>query len=123
MLKVHLNFLAEVSERLKIHTIIQPHPGGDLSYAKARHESLFGPVESGWRLADEKMIVNVEVLANTTATIRLPKAKRADINESGKSLDNSQGITDILQDGEVVVMLVGSGQYSFEYPWKHSLKR
>jgi alpha-L-rhamnosidase len=97
--------------------IIQPRPSGGLTYAKARHESLFGSVESGWRLAEQKMIVNVEVPANTTATIRLPKAELDNVKESGKSLDNSEGITDILQDGEAVVMLVGSGRYSFQYPW------
>jgi alpha-L-rhamnosidase len=63
------------------------------------------------------MVVNVEVPANTTSTIRLPKAKLDDVKENGKSLDNSEGITDILQDGEAVVILVGSGRYSFEYPW------
>jgi alpha-L-rhamnosidase len=99
------------------HIIIQPHPGGGLTYAKARHESLFGSVESGWSLAEQKMVVNVEIPVNTTATIRLPKAELDDVKESGKSLDNSEGITDILQDGEAVVMLVGSGRYSFGYPW------
>jgi alpha-L-rhamnosidase len=88
-----------------------------LTHAKARHESLYGPVDSGWRLAEQKMVVNVEVPANTIATIRLPKTKLNSVKESGKSLDNSEGITDIQQDGEAVVMLVGSGRYSFEYPW------
>jgi alpha-L-rhamnosidase len=99
------------------HIIIQPHPGGGLTNAKARHESLYGPVESGWRLAGQKMVVNVEVPPNTTATIRLPKAKLNGVKENGESLNDSEGITDIRQDTDAVVMLVGSGRYSFEYPW------
>jgi alpha-L-rhamnosidase len=98
------------------HIIIQPHPGGGLTYAKARHESSYGPVESGWRLADQKMIVNIEIPPNTTATVRLPKAKLANVKESGKSLENSEAITDIHQDADAAVMRVGSGRYSFEYP-------
>jgi len=98
------------------HIIIRPHPGGGLTHTKARHESLYGPVESGWRLAEQKMIVNVEIPPNTTATIRLPKAKLSDVRESDKSLDKSEAITDIHQDGDAVVMRVGSGRYSFEYP-------
>ncbi len=99
------------------HIIIQPHPGGGLTHAKARHKSLYGSVESGWCLFEKKMVANAEVPPNTTATIRLPKANLADVKESGKSLQNSESITDIHQDGTAVVMRVGSGRYSFEYPW------
>jgi alpha-L-rhamnosidase len=98
------------------HIIIQPHPGGGLTYANAHHESLYGPVESGWRLAEQKMIVNVEIPPNTTAAIRLPKAKLADVRESGRSLQSSEAIADISQEGNAVMMRVGSGRYSFEYP-------
>lgn len=98
------------------HIIIQPHVGGGLTHAKARHDSLYGPIESGWRLAEGKMIVNVEIPPNTTATVRLPRAKLADVRESGKPLDDSEAITDTVQDGDAAVMRVGSGRYSFEYP-------
>ena len=60
--------------------------------------------------------MNVEVPPNTAAIIRLPRARLADVKESDKSLENSEGITDIHQDRDEVVMRVGSGQYSFEYP-------
>ena len=98
------------------HIMIQPHVGGGLTHAKARHDSLYGPVESGWRLAERKMIVNVEIPPNTTATVRLPRAKLADVRESGKRLDDSEAIADTVQDGDAAVMRVGSGRYSFEYP-------
>lgn len=98
------------------HILIQPHPGGGLTYAKARHESMYGPVESGWHLVEQKMVVNIEVPPNTTATVKLPKAKLANVKESSKSLENSETITDIHQDGDAVVVRVGSGRYSFEYP-------
>jgi alpha-L-rhamnosidase len=98
------------------HIIIQPHVGGGLTHVKARHDSLYGPIESGWRLAKRKMIVNVEIPPNTTATVRLPRAKLADVRESGKRLDDSEAITDTAQDGDAAVMRVGSGRYSFEYP-------
>ncbi len=99
------------------HILIQPHPGGGLTHAKARHDSLYGPIEAGWRLAANKMTLNVEIPPNTTATIRLPKAKLADVRESGKPLDSSEAIRDPLQDKDAVVMRVGSGRYTFEYPW------
>ncbi len=42
--------------RIPVYYIIQPHPGGGLSYTKARHQSLYGPVASGWELADAREI-------------------------------------------------------------------
>jgi len=99
------------------HIIIQPHPGGGLTHVRARHDSFYGPIESGWRLAGKKMIVNVEIPPNATATVRLPRARLADVRESGKRLDKSEAITDTVQDGDAAVMRMGSGRYSFEYPW------
>jgi len=100
------------------HILIQPHPGGGFTHVKARHESLYGPIESGWRLADQKMMVNIEIPPNTTATVRLPKAKLADVKESGQRPDKTEAISNVIQDGDAVVLQVGSGRYSFAYPWK-----
>lgn len=92
---------------------------GPQTHVKACHESLYRPIESGWRVMDQKMIVNVEIPANTMATVRLPNAKLADVKESGKQLDSSEAISNAIQDGDAVVMQVASGRYSFEYPWKN----
>jgi alpha-L-rhamnosidase len=101
------------------HILIQPHPGGGLTYAKANHESLYGPIESGWQVADQQLTVNIEIPANTTATVRLPNAKLAHVRESGKKLDSVKAVSKSIQDGDTVVIQVGSGHYSFEYPWKN----
>jgi alpha-L-rhamnosidase len=99
------------------HILIQPHPGGGLTHARARHESLYGPIESGWRLGGQKMTVKIEIPPNTTATVRLPRARLKGVRESGKPLNRSASVTNTVQDGNAVVMRVGSGRYSFEYPW------
>jgi alpha-L-rhamnosidase len=99
------------------HIMIRPHPGGELTYARARHNSLYGPIESGWSLSEGKMTVDILIPPNTTATVRLPKAKQVEVKESGKSLDNIETILEIHQREDAVVVLVGSGRYSFEYPW------
>src|SRR6266576_2663774 len=68
------------------HILIQPRPGGGLTSAKASVETLYGHVESGWKLADGKMALHVEVPANTTAMVRLSKAKLDGVTEGGKPL-------------------------------------
>ena len=97
------------------HIIIQPHPGGGMTYAKARVDSMYGAVESGWRLEGKTMTVDVEIPPNTDATVRLPRAKLADVTEGGSKLGEVKGIIENSQEGDVVVIFVGSGRYSFQY--------
>ncbi len=91
------------------HILIQPQPGGGFTRVKASHQTMYGTVSSAWTLTDGKFELAVEVPANTTATVRLPKAPLAGVTESG------QAVTKAKQDGEAVVIETGSGQYRFAY--------
>jgi alpha-L-rhamnosidase len=51
---------------------LQPRPGGGLTSARARHESLYGVHECAWRLDNGALVVEATVPANTTATLDLP---------------------------------------------------
>jgi alpha-L-rhamnosidase len=62
------------------HILIQPRPGGGLTHASASVESMYGRVTSGWEIADGKITLKIEVPANTTATVRLPKAKLEEVS-------------------------------------------
>jgi len=95
------------------HILIQPRPGGGLTSAKASVETLYGHVESGWKLADGKMALHVEVPANTTATVRLPKAKLEQVTEGGKPLTGRADLSGARQAGDDVLVEVGSGKYEF----------
>jgi alpha-L-rhamnosidase len=97
------------------HILIQPQPGGQLSMAKASIRSMYGLVSSGWETKDGKMTLGVEVPANTTATVRLPKARLEKVTESGRPLQPGQGITEATQVDGTVIVKVGSGSYVFEY--------
>ena len=55
------------------HVIIRPKPGGNLSWVKASYESLYGCITVEWRLSEAgDFHLQVDVPANTTATIQLP---------------------------------------------------
>jgi alpha-L-rhamnosidase len=96
------------------HILIQPQPGGGLTSVKASVESMYGRVESGWKIADGKIAVNVEVPANTTATLRLPKAKLEEVRERGKALGEKKEFFSAREVGDSVVIDLGSGSYLFE---------
>jgi alpha-L-rhamnosidase len=68
-------------------------------------------------LRDGRFELSVEVPPNTRATVRLPTAQLASLSESGKPLADGNGITGHRQEGDVVVVEIGSGQYRFAYSW------
>jgi alpha-L-rhamnosidase len=95
------------------HILIQPEPGGGLTSAKASVETMYGRATSGWKIADGKLTTQVEVPANTTATVRLPKAKLQDVSEGGKPLAGRPEFSGASQSRDALLVNVGSGTYVF----------
>lgn len=52
--------------------VIAPRPGGHFTHAHAVYDSVFGRVESGWRIEDGGIVFNVTIPANCTAKVMLP---------------------------------------------------
>jgi alpha-L-rhamnosidase len=93
--------------------LIQPQPGGGLTYANASLDSMYGRIESRWTLGDDNFQLAVTIPANTEGVVRLPAQSVDDITEQGQVLDHVEGIRDVSQNGEAVVITVGSGHYHF----------
>jgi len=99
----------------RIH--ICPQPGGGLTHAKAAYESVRGQIVSDWTLQDGKMQIHVTLPPNTRAWVTLPGAVLEQTLESGNLLSAAEGIYNPTQDGDRVRLEVGSGSYSFLYPF------
>ncbi len=97
------------------HFLIQPQPGGGFTTVKASHQTMYGNVSSAWTLKDGRFELAVEAPANTRATVRLPKAQLTVVTESGNPLAHGNGVSNMRQDGDTVVVEIGSGQYRFAY--------
>ncbi len=54
------------------HFVIAPRPGGHLTHARARYDSIYGTIESGWEKKAGKTAFSVTVPANCEALVRLP---------------------------------------------------
>ncbi len=91
------------------HIIIHPRPGGGLTSAKATHQSMYGEIVSGWKLEGDQMTMEIEVPANTSATIHIPGGPSG-IVVNGTPLEES-GISFKKLDGKVVGK-TGSGSYT-----------
>ncbi|NBA89038.1 family 78 glycoside hydrolase catalytic domain [Emticicia sp. CRIBPO] len=87
--------------------IIKPHPGDGLTYAKGSFETYYGTVSAHWKTEGKAIKLDVEIPANTTATIYFPSEKQESVIESTgevKASGKEKGYT---------VFKVGSGKYQF----------
>jgi len=97
------------------HVRIRPRPGGGLTSARATLHTMYGPVASAWEFVEGSFHLDVTLPPNTRATVRLPHATLARVTEGGQPLGAVDGIARALQDGETVVVELGSGRYRFVY--------
>jgi alpha-L-rhamnosidase len=98
------------------HFYIQPQPGGNLTQAQVRYQSLYGEIHSAWEISQDCMHLAVQVPPNTLATVRLPHATLNQVKESDKPLSEVAGVHEAKQVGMGTEFDLGSGSYLFEYP-------
>lgn len=99
---------------------IAPQPGPGIDYAEAALDTLYGEFKSGWRKDNNSMEVMAELPSNTSATVVLPNARLKDVLEQGRPLAESEGIVNVNQAGDAVLIEVESGAYRFHYPVSQS---
>ncbi|MGA5454740.1 family 78 glycoside hydrolase catalytic domain [Streptomyces umbrinus] len=56
--------------------LVQPRPGGGLTWAEAAHESPYGRIEAAWRLDGVRLHLRLVVPPGTEATVILPSGRR-----------------------------------------------
>jgi alpha-L-rhamnosidase len=87
------------------HIIMKPTPVGDLTFVKATHESPYGLIGSEWHRDGKKFDWQIEIPANTTATVYAPAASHDAVKINGAKplrFENGRAIFEL-----------GSGKYHF----------
>src|SRR5260221_5197116 len=98
------------------HIVIQPQPGGTLTFARAELMTPYGSAQSAWKVDGGRLQLDVPVPANTHATVRLPCATLAGVLEGTTPVASAAGVPSAWQDGNTVLVDIGSGDYLFSYP-------
>jgi alpha-L-rhamnosidase len=95
------------------HIVLSPRLDETLTWADVRYTSIRGPIVSRWEKADGVLEWEVQIPANTTATVAVPTSDAASVRESNRPLSQAEGIEVVgFQDG-AVVLHVGSGTFRF----------
>ena len=98
------------------HFVIHPRPGGGLTQAKGRYDSIRGRITSEWKIDTGVFSLDLLIPPNTTATVYIPASDAAKIQESGRALSESKGVRSVRFDGVSAVLEVSSGSYHFRSP-------
>lgn len=93
--------------------IIKPNVVGDLSWVKASHHCSYGKIVSEWKREHGKLTFDIEIPANTTATIYIPARDAQQIQENNKNISAVKDIRIIGATGHYIVLETGSGKYKF----------
>jgi alpha-L-rhamnosidase len=91
------------------HMVIRPLITNRLTYAEASHKSLYGLIRSRWETQGDQLTMQVEIPANTTATVYVPTCS-AEVLENGKPVSEHNSL---YEKGYLCIEL-GSGKYEFQ---------
>jgi alpha-L-rhamnosidase len=97
---------------------IEPHIGGNISYANAELETVYGKLGVHWKIENGKYLMDIEMPANTTADIFIPGASENSITEGGKPLSFQKDIMVRSTAGNNTELILGSGVYHFSADFK-----
>jgi alpha-L-rhamnosidase len=93
--------------------LIDPVIGKELAWAKASYNSIQGRIATNWKVDGDRIMLEVTVPANTSATVCIPATDLRMVTESGKSIGDAQGVTFVKQETGKVYLGIGSGTYRF----------
>jgi len=91
--------------------IFQPSPGGGLTHAGATLESLYGRIESKWKIEAGVFHLSVVIPANTEGIVHLPAQSIEAVSERGQMVSDMEGVRDVSQEDGQVILTLGSGHY------------
>jgi hypothetical protein len=98
------------------HFFLKPQLVGDLTWARADYDSVYGRIASHWKIEDQRVVWEISVPPNTSATVTVPTLHVADVTESERPLAEVPGIHSPREENGQVVLEVGSGTYRFIAP-------
>lgn len=84
-----------------------------IDWVRARYDSMHGRISSAWRREGERFELEIQIPANTMATVYLPGQDIAGVTEAGKGLAHAKGIKFLRKEGDRIVLAVESGAYQF----------
>ena len=100
--------------------IIRPQIPSDLQWVNCSYDSIRGKITSNWRKTDNSIIMDIEIPANTEATVHLPCSNPEAIKENNILASKVAGIEFERCENNASIYDIQSGKYHFILPYKPS---
>jgi alpha-L-rhamnosidase len=94
--------------------MLKPALVGDLTWVQGSYSSIHGRIFSSWKRDGDKLILDVGIPANTTATVFVPAKDGSAVTESGNPASLAEGVKFLRTENNSAVYAVASGIYRFE---------
>jgi alpha-L-rhamnosidase len=95
------------------HIIMRPQVVGDLNFVEASYLSMYGLIESNWKLEDNQFYWDIRIPANTTATVYVPGTRENIVTANDLIPEESDGVQFLKKDTNGAVYRIESGKYTF----------
>ncbi len=95
------------------HIQVKPYIGGKFTHASASLQTYYGRLSNAWKKDSTGITMQVEIPANTRATIYIPGSDVNKITEHGSVLSSSKSFKIRGQEEGYTVVETGSGKYAF----------
>ena len=96
------------------HFTLRPGIVTSVDWVKCGYQSSYGKIVSNWRREAGKLMMDVTIPANTTATVFVPAKNAEVVIESGKLASQAHGIKFLRFESGCAVYEVGAGKYEFQ---------
>lgn len=93
---------------------IRPNPVRNLEWAEATHHCIRGPIRVRWDRVEKGLTLEVEIPANSTATVFVPAESGQQVRESDGDAASSDGVEFLRDEPGRRVYAVQSGKYTFQ---------
>lgn len=91
----------------------EPDPTGMMSWAEGYYDSMYGRIESAWKVDGKVLTYRATVPANTTATLYLPTSDPDSVREGGRDAQKAAGVSFVRYENGKAVYTLTSGSYVF----------
>lgn len=94
------------------HATIKPYLGTGFTHARGELQTYYGKISNGWKIEGDRLNMETEIPANTTAIICFPSTKNVMVN--GKRAEEVTGLKFLSTENGYTFFSAGSGKYVFE---------
>jgi alpha-L-rhamnosidase len=92
---------------------LRPQFVGDLDWVNCSYDSVRGPITCNWLKSDGRIELEIDVPANSTATLYLPVQNGSTVLENGQPIAEAKGVELSTQTDDRAQYRVESGSYHF----------